>query len=279
MAPNLSGSTILTGVIGHPVAHSLSPRLHGFWLYSHGIDGAYMPLNVHPDNLKDVLTALPKMGFRGVNLTLPHKELALPLVDSIDDTARAAGAVNTIVFEDGKAHGMNTDVYGFIQNLKSSVVGLAAYKEHALILGAGGAARAACVALKQEGWKRISVTNRTKERAEALKAALPYIHIMPWDARESLASVTLLINATSLGMRGKDALELSLEKLPNTSLVHDIVYTPLLTPLLRAAQEKGNPIVDGIGMLLWQAKPAFEKWFGVSVEVNANLREHVLKGL
>lgn len=275
----LSGKTMLAGVIGHPVTHSLSPRLHGFWLYQKAIDGAYLPLSVHPDDLGEVLKALPKMGFRGVNLTLPHKELAVSMVDSLDSVSKAAGAVNTIVFEDGKAQGFNTDVYGFIQNLKTSVMGLGAYKEHALILGAGGAARAACVALKEEGWKKISVTNRTRERAEALKAALPYLHVVPWEAREALASVTLLVNATSLGMKGKESLEVSLEKLPTSALVHDIVYNPLMTPLLKAAGARGNPVVDGIGMLLWQAKPAFEKWFGAEVEVNNNLREHVLKGL
>ena len=279
MAPNLSGKTILTGVIGHPVTHSLSPRLHGFWLYQHNIDGAYVPLNVHPDDLQEVLKALPKMGFRGVNLTLPHKELVVSMVDTLDEIAKAAGAVNTIVFEDGKSHGLNTDVFGFAQNLKSSVMGLAAYKEHALIIGAGGAARAACVALKQEGWKKISVTNRTKERADTLKVAGPYIHTIGRETRQSLASVTLLVNATSLGMQGKESLDISLEKLPTSSLVHDIVYSPLQTPLLKAATERGNPTVDGIGMLLWQAKPAFETWYGAKVEVNSNLREHVLKGV
>jgi shikimate dehydrogenase len=279
MAPNLSGKTILTGVIGHPVTHSLSPRLHGFWIYQHNIDGAYVPLNVHPDDLQEVLKALSKMGFRGVNLTLPHKELVVPMVDTLDDTAKAAGAVNTILFEEGKAHGFNTDVFGFAQNLKSSVMGLAAYKEHALIIGAGGAARAACVALKNEGWKKITVTNRTKDRADALKTALPFIHTIGWETRQSLASVTLLVNATSLGMQGKESLDISLEKLPTSSLVHDIVYNPLQTPLLKAATERGNPTVDGIGMLLWQAKPAFEKWYGAKVEVNSNLREHVLKGI
>lgn len=275
----LTGNAKLAGVIGHPVTHSLSPRLHGYWLYEHAIDGAYVPLSVHPDDLREVLPALMKMGFAGVNLTLPHKELALAMVDTLDSDAKAAGAVNTIIFKDGVIHGRNTDVYGCMQNLKQGAVTLASYKEHALVIGAGGAARAVCVGLKQEGFKKISVTNRTPDRLEKLKSHLPYISTIPWEARHGLASVSLLINTTSLGMKGQDALDLSLEKLPQQSLVYDIVYNPLETPLLAEARRRGNQTVDGLGMLLWQAKPGFEQWFGVEPTVSAQLRAHVMKGL
>ncbi len=273
----ISAAAKLAGVIGYPVTHSLSPRLHGFWLYQHSIDGAYVPLSVEPEKLATVLVALKDMGFRGVNLTLPHKEIALPFMDSLDDAARHIGAVNTVVFEHGKAHGMNTDAYGFIQNLKANIPALQGYKSHALVIGAGGAAKAVCHALKQEGFEKISVTNRSKERLDALKAAMPFIQPLTWEARGMLASVTCLINTTSLGMKGQPVLDISLEKLDTKALVHDIVYNPMETALLKTARERGNPTVDGIGMLLWQAQIGFERWFGVRPEVSSALREHVLR--
>ena len=275
----ITGAAKLAGVIGFPVTHSLSPRLHGFWLYQNGVDGAYLPMPVDPANMKEVLVALPKMGFSGVNLTLPHKELVLPWLDHLDDVARQVGAVNTVVFRDGKSFGYNTDVYGFVQNLKQGSPTLHSYKEHALVIGAGGAARAVCVGLRQEGFKKISVTNRSKERLDALKKTLPFIHPLSWEARNMLASVTCLVNTTSLGMKGQPELDILLGKLDTKALVNDIVYNPLQTKLLAEAAARGNPIVDGIGMLLWQAQPGFEMWYGIKPEVTSQLREHVVKGL
>ena len=280
----LTGKAKLAGVLGWPVGHSRSPRLHGFWLQQHGIDGAYLPLAVRPEDFEAVIRALPRMGFRGANVTVPHKEAALALADHVDPLARRIGAVNTLVVrDDGSLEGRNTDAFGFIENLRQGCPGFSAARGPAVVLGAGGAARAVVAALQDDGCPEIRLLNRSRERAEALKADLETvvmpggnITVLPWDSRAAaLNDAALLVNTTSLGMTGQPPLEISLAALPTDALVTDIVYAPLLTDLLRAAQSRGNPIVDGLGMLLHQARPGFEAWFGVSPKVTDELRTFV----
>lgn len=279
---SLSGKARLAGVMGWPVEHSLSPRLHGYWLEQHGIDGAYVPLAVAPNDLPTALTALPALGFRGVNLTLPHKEQALNLCREVDDLARRIGAVNTIVVRDGRLFGSNSDAFGFLENLKGGAPDWRAEAAPAVVLGAGGASRAVVVALADAGVPEVRLVNRTRERAEALAAALgPLVDgalsVYGWDRREAaLAEAGLVVNTTTLGMAGQPPLDLDLGALPVEAVVTDIVYTPLLTPLLQAARTRGNPLVDGLGMLLHQARPGFEAWYGVRPEVTPGLRDFVL---
>jgi shikimate dehydrogenase len=273
----ISGKAKVAGVIGWPVSHSLSPRLHNYWLNHYSIDGLYIPLAVKPEDCIEVIKTLPKMGIRGVNLTLPHKELVMPLVTDMDDDARAIGAVNTLMISyDGTIQGMNTDAYGFIKNIRPHI---AAHKNKVVVLGAGGAARAVCHALIKEGFAEIMLTNRTQEKADALAAHFAgRIQVRAWDLRNQLLEgADLLVNATSLGMEGHAPLPLSLDALPKTAVVTDIVYTPLVTPLLKAAKDRGNPVVDGLGMLIHQAVPAFKAWFGVNPDITPELRNHLLK--
>jgi len=280
----ISGKAVLAGVMGWPVAHSLSPALHGHWLAAHGIDGAYLPLPVAPDDVAAVLAAMPKMGFRGCNVTVPHKEAALAACTRVDDVARRIGAVNTIVFdEDGMAQGSNTDAFGFMANLTAGASRWNPRAAPAVVLGAGGAARAVVAALADAGVPEIRLVNRTRDRAEQVAASLgtadvgARIAVGDWDRRaDLLADAGLLVNTTTLGMAGKGALEISLDRLPAQALVNDIVYVPLETPLLAAARLRGNPAVDGLGMLLHQARPGFQAWFGVLPEVTAGLRAAVL---
>lgn len=278
----LSGRARLAGIMGSPVAHSLSPRLHGHWLARYGIDGAYVPLPVPPERLEQALRALPALGFAGVNLTIPHKEPAVALVDRLSSAATRVGAVNTVVVEaDGTLSGDNTDGFGFIAALSESEVGWRAPAGPAVVLGAGGAARAVVVALIDAGVPEIRLLNRTAERAQALAAELGGpIRAIAWAERSAaLAGAALLVNTTSLGMKGQPPLDLALDALPRSALVTDIVYTPLITPLLAAAQARGNPVVDGLGMLLHQARPGFRAWFGVDPVVDAELRAVVAAGL
>ena len=279
---SMTGATKLAGVMGWPVAHSLSPALHGHWLDSLGIDGAYLPLAIAPENFTEVLAALPKMGFRGVNVTVPHKEAALAAVDEADALARRIGAVNTIVVgADGKLTGTNTDGFGFLENLKAGAPEWTVAGGPAVVLGAGGAARAVAVALIDAGAPEIVLVNRTRARAEKIAADLggPLV-VWDWDDRAAaLAGVNLLVNTTTLGMTGKAALDISLDALPTGALVNDIVYAPLQTELLAAASARGNPVVDGLGMLLHQARPGFEAWFGVAPEVTPDLRARILENL
>jgi shikimate dehydrogenase len=277
----LSGQARLAGVLGWPIGHSRSPRLHGFWLAEHGIDGAYLPFAVKPENLAGALRALPLLGLRGVNLTLPHKEAALALVDRATPEARRIGAVNTIlVGENGELEGSNTDGYGFIEHLRASQPGWRPAAGPAVLLGAGGAARAIAVALLDAGVTELRIVNRSQPRAVALAAALDArAWAVDWSERAgALAGATLLVNSTSLGMAGQPALDLDLARLPAAAAVYDIVYVPLETPLLAAARARGNPVVDGIGMLLHQARPGFTAWFGVAPAVTPALRDFVLAG-
>jgi shikimate dehydrogenase len=277
-----SGKARLAGVVGWPVEHSLSPRLHGYWLEHHRIDGAYVPLAVGPEDLRTALSALPALGFRGVNLTLPHKEQALELCHETDDSARRIGAVNTIVVREGKLVGSNSDAFGFLENLKEGAPDWRADAAPAVVLGAGGASRAVVTALAEAGAPEVRIVNRTRERAETLAASLgpslgSTISVHGWDQRHSaLADAGLLVNTTTLGMASQAPLDLDLDGLPADALVTDIVYTPLMTPLLEAARARGNPLVDGLGMLLHQARPGFEAWYGVRPEVTPALRDFVL---
>ncbi len=277
----LTGKARVAGVIGWPISHSRSPRLHGYWLEKHAIDGAYIPMAVPPARIEQALRALPALGLRGTNVTLPHKEAALRICDEVDPVAHRIGAVNTIVVgEDGRLTGSNTDAYGLIENLRQRSCWQAG-DGPVVILGAGGAARGACFALADAGAPKIRIVNRTIERAaELARAVSPICEAVAWENRQdALADAALLINTTALGMEGQPPLEIALDRLPPSAVVYDIVYVPLETPLLAAAWARGNPVVDGLGMLLHQARPGFEAWFGVPVEVDDALRDFLLQDL
>jgi shikimate dehydrogenase len=286
----LTGQSKLAGVFGWPVAHSRSPRLHGFWLAQYRIDGAYMPFATHPRNLPRAIRALPSLGFRGGNVTLPHKEQALGLVDEVSRQAQRIGAVNTLlVREDGSIFGDNTDGFGFLAHLQASRPGWKPEAGPALVLGAGGAARAIVVALLEAGVPKVQLANRTQRRAEELvetlsealgSEAAARLEIAVWHKREAaLEGAGLLVNSTQLGQAGQPPLELDLAALPMAAVVYDIVYVPIETPLLAAARARGNPVVDGLGMLLHQARPGFAAWFGIEPQVTPELRDFVLKDI
>lgn len=272
---SLTGAARIAGVMGWPVAHSRSPALHGFWLAEHGIDGAYVPLAVRPENLGTALKALPLLGFAGCNITIPHKEAALDAVDEVDQSARRAGAINTVLVRDGRLIGRNSDGFGFLESLHASVPGWQAMPGPAVVIGAGGAARAVVAALiDARGGAEIRLVNRTAKRAAALAKELGgTVRGVAWEDRAAaLAGASLLVNATSLGMIGQPPLDLALDALPREAVVNDIVYVPLETPLLAAARARGNRVVDGLDMLLHQGRPGFAAWFGVMPAVTPELR-------
>jgi shikimate dehydrogenase len=283
----ITGRARLAGVLGFPVGHSLSPRLHGYWLERYGIDGAYVPLAVSPADLGLAFAALPRLGFRGWNVTLPHKEAACRLVDELDRSAARAGVVNTVrVDAAGRTCGYSTDGYGFLANLRAAVPGWAAGEGPAALIGTGGAARAVGLALLEAGCRRLRLANRTPGRAERLAADLgdvdpdAEIEVWSWEARhEALAGASLCVNCTSLGMAGQAELELDLAALPVRSPVADLVYVPLETALLAAARQRGHPVVDGLGMLVWQAVPGFRHWGGVEPAVDEATRRVLLEAL
>lgn len=270
------------GVIGWPVAHSRSPKLHGYWLKHYGLEGRYDRLPVPPEGLSEFMAALRAgwaEGFRGVNVTIPHKEAVMPFLDEIDPGARRIGAVNTITLRpDGSLHGRNTDAFGFIENLKSGAPSWQPKAAPAVVLGAGGSARAICIALLDEGVPGITLVNRSVDRAEALAEAIGGpISVANWAAAPlALEGAGLLVNTTSLGMAGQPPLELDLAPLPASAVVNDIVYVPLETGLLAQARGRSLATVDGLGMLLHQGRPGFESWFGVAPEVTPGLRAAVL---
>ena len=257
--------------------------MHSAWLKEHGIAGAYVALPVAPENFGRVVAAMPLMGFAGANVTVPHKEAAFALAASLDDDARATGAVNTLVFENGLTHGRNTDVQGFAASLKESLGDDAAARGPVAVLGAGGAARAVLLALIRAGATDIRLVNRTKNRAVALAAGLGSavkITLVDWgDLSAAFKDARLLVNTTSLGMTGKAPLEISLDALPLEAAVADIVYNPLETGLLKMARARGARTMDGLGMLMHQAAPAFAAWFGVTPKVTAALRAELAKAL
>jgi shikimate dehydrogenase len=275
--PILTGHARVAGIIGWPVAHSRSPRLHGFWLERHAVDGAYVPLAIPPEHFTTAVAGLLQAGFAGANVTIPHKRAAFALCDSVDPSAQRAGAVNTLVFRDGKITGSNTDGWGFLANLRAHGVDPAAGP--VLILGAGGAARAVSAALLDTGVP-VTIANRTPTHAEALAHDLPGLRVIPWAHRsDAITDQALLVNTTSLGMLGHPPLLLDLDHATPTLAVADIVYVPLQTPLLSAAAARGLRAVEGLGMLLHQAVPGFHSWFGVEPQVDAALRRFVAADL
>ena len=263
-------------VIGYPVKHSLSPALHGYWLEKYNIYGEYGFLEIRPEDLtRKKLEELSHEGYIGFNLTVPHKEIALNLVNEISDVAKEIGAVNTIkINDDGTLYGTNTDAFGFIENIRSSAEEFDFTEGIAVVLGAGGAARAVVKGLIDSGVPEVVIANRTRSTAEKLATEISgNITVINWDERETLLDKTnLLVNTTTLGMDGQRELELNLDNLPKTAFVTDIVYKPLKTKLLLEAEKRGNPIVDGLGMLLYQAVGGFELWFGVRPEVTDEVR-------
>ncbi len=269
----------LAGVIGHPVGHSRSPKLHGHWLKTYGLDGHYVPMDVAPADLETVLRTLPKAGFVGTNVTVPHKEAALRIADHVSDRATVIGAANTLVFrEDGSIHADNTDGYGFMENLRAGAPDWNAKDGPAVVFGAGGAARAVLQALADAGVPEILLTNRTRTRADHLKEEFGQrITVVDWvQAGNVIENAELVVNTTSLGMQGQPELRVPLDGLQPGAVVTDLVYAPLKTNLLKTAEEAGCTVVDGLGMLLHQAVPGFERWFGVRPEVNDDLRAAVL---
>ena len=265
----LTGKAMLAGVAGWPVAHSRSPLLHGTWIARHGLDAAYVPLAIRPENFANAMRGLRDAGFAGCNVTIPHKEAAFAICDEVLPRAHRAGAVNTLIFRDGRIIGDCTDGFGFL----ASLPGFDARSGPAVLLGAGGAARAIAAALLDAGCTKLTLVNRTPERAEALARALG--GSIAVSATPPLEDAALLVNTTSLGMSGQPPLEINLSPLPAHAVVADIVYVPLETPLLAAARARGLVGVDGLGMLLHQARPGFEAWFGIAPVVDEELRRIV----
>ncbi|PKR54682.1 shikimate dehydrogenase [Thalassospira marina] len=276
----LSGTSRLAGVMGWPVAHSKSPRLQGYWLAKYGIDGTYMPLPVAPENFASAVKSLRDLGFAGVNVTIPHKQAVFDVCDELSDRAQRIGAVNTVTFaDDGKILGDNTDGFGFIENLRQNAPEIDFTRGPAIVLGAGGACRAIIVSLLDENCPEIRLLNRTKARADALADEIkdPRITVVEWDRIDHcLEDAALLVNTTSLGMVRQPPLEIDLAGLAKQAIVTDIVYAPLKTGLLAQAEGRGNSVVDGLGMLLHQARPGFHRWFGIDPVVTPELRDFVL---
>jgi shikimate dehydrogenase len=265
-------------VIGWPVEHSRSPAIHRYWLELYGIDGAYEKEAVRPEEFASFLGSLSDRGYAGANVTLPHKTEALRLATIADESARAIGAANTLWLDGtGRLNASNTDAYGFMTNLNQEAPHWNKGRAPVMVLGAGGAARAILYGLIAQGASRILLANRTRDRAEVLAGTFgPAVSVVDWDARnQALAGCGLLVNATSLGMFGKGPLDIEVEALPEDAVVADIVYSPLETPLLATARARRRQAVDGLGMLLYQAVPGFERWFGVRPQVTKELKAHV----
>ncbi len=266
---------LLAGVMGWPVMHSRSPKLHNFWLHKHGLVGTYLPLAIKADGLKAALRALPALGFSGCNLTIPHKVEAMAIVDRVDPVARRIGAMNCVVVApDGSLSGFNNDGWGYIESLLEAQPDWRADAGPVVVVGAGGSTRAILVSLIDRGAREIRLVNRTQAHAEALAREFGGpIAVLPWaDRNAALDGAATLINTTNQGMVGQPALDIALDRLPRSALVSDIIYIPRETPLLVAARERGNRTVNGLGMLLHQARPAFHAWFGVMPEVTKELR-------
>jgi shikimate dehydrogenase len=268
----------VAGLLGWPVAHSRSPVIHNHWLAHYGIPGRYVLFAVPPEKLDAAVRGIAALGLRGCNVTTPHKQAIFPLLDRVDDLARKIGAVNTVVVEkDGTLTGFNNDGNGFIQSLRDADPHWRPDIGPILVLGAGGAARAVAASLAAQGAKEIRVANRTLDKAQEIADAVgPVVKVLPWDQREdALDDIALLANATSLGMAGKPPLEISLDRLHKRALVGDLIYIPPETPLLAAARIRGNITVNGLGLLLNQARPAFNAWFGVMPEITPALRQAI----
>lgn len=265
----------LAAVIGQPIHHSKSPMLHGHWLRRYGIRGHYIPMEVGPNDLREVLRAMPKMGFVGANVTIPHKVAVFDIADQITDRATIIGAANTLIFRpDGKILADNTDGYGFIENLKQGASDWDAAAGPALVLGAGGASRAIISSLLHAGAPQIILSNRTRIKAEQLQDDFgKRVRVVDWvQVGNAVEDAALVVNTTSLGMVGQPEMRIPLDGLNSSTLVTDLVYTPLETGLLKTAREAGCRVVDGLGMLLHQAVPGFERWFGQRPEVDEAAR-------
>ena len=269
----------LAGVIGTPIEHSRSPALHGYWLKAYGIRGHYIPLNVSRVNLERVIRTMPQMGFVGANVTIPHKESILNIADIVTDRAALIGSANTLIFaDDGKIHADNTDGYGFIENLRSNAPDWKPENGPAVVLGAGGAARAVISSLLDAGAPELRLSNRTRSRAEAMRNEFgTRIEVTEWvNAGDMIEGARTVVNTTSLGMVGMAELQISLADLTPDMLVTDLVYNPLETEFLKSARQAGCQVVDGLGMLLHQAVPGFERWFGHRPDVTPETRNAVL---
>ena len=271
---------LLAGVMGWPVMHSRSPLLHNYWFKQHALAGTYVPLAIRPEGLATALRALHPLGFAGCNLTLPHKQAAMAIVDEVDALAKNIGAISCVVAKpDGSLAGTNNDCYGFIQNVKQTRHGWRADSGPIVVIGAGGGARAVCYGLAQEGAREIRIVNRSWAHAREIAGDFGGpLTALPWEERHaSLKDAAMVVNTTSCGMVGQPALDIKLDTLPKSALVADIIYIPLETPLLAAARVRGNPTVDGLGMLLHQGRPAWKAWFGIEPKVTAELRAMIEK--
>ena len=269
---------VLAGVMGWPIMHSRSPVIHNHLMAEHGLTGTYVPLAIRPENLHAALRGLAPLGFSGCNITIPHKEQAFEVMDAIDPVAKRIGAISCVVVRpDGSLFGTNNDAFGFVENVLQRHPSWRADAGPAVVIGAGGGARAVAYALAERGAPEIRIVNRTSARAEALAHEFgPPVAAFSWDERHlALKDAAMLVNTTSQGMTGQPALDLSLDTLPTTALVADIVYVPLATPLLTAARKRGNATVDGLGMLLHQVRPAWKAWFGIDPEITPQLRAKV----
>jgi len=266
----------LAAVMGWPVMHSRSPLMHNYWLEQQSLGGGYVPLAIEPGRLEPALRALHPLGFAGCNLTIPHKQDAMTIVDEVSDVARRIGAISCVVVrEDGTLVGTNNDWLGFLGNLKESQPGWRGADGPVAVIGAGGGARAVCHAMLEEGAPEVRLINRTQARAQGIADEFGGpIRVVPWAERhEALEGVALAVNATSQGMIGMEPLDLRLDRLSSSAIAADIIYTPLETPFLAEARGRGNATVNGLGMLLHQGPPAWKMWFGLEPEVTADLRE------
>ena len=276
----MANEFVLAGVMGWPIAQSRSPILHNYWIDKYKLNGRYVPLAVKPENIADAVRGLPALGFRGCNLTMPHKQVAMTMVDTLTDTAKRIGAVNCIIVgDDGKMTGTNNDGNGYYLSLLEVAPQWKPDAGPVAILGAGGAARALLVTLIENGAKEIRLINRTFDKAEALAKDInpSIVKAVPWEKRaDAIGDVALLTNATNQGMTGKPPLDISLDKLSKQTLVSDLIYVPPETPFLAAAKARGNVTVNGLGMLLHQARPAFKAWFGVMPEITPDLRATIM---
>jgi shikimate dehydrogenase len=269
---------LLAGVMGWPVMHSRSPMLHNYWFRQHDLAGTYVPLAIRPDGLAAALRSLYPLGFSGCNLTIPHKQQAMTIVDEVDALARSIGAISCVVVRpDGSLSGTNNDCYGFIQNVRQEQPGWRADAGPIVVIGAGGGSRAVCYGLAREGAKEIRLINRTFSRTKGIADEFRApINALPWEQRhDALEGAAMVVNTTSCGMVGQPLLDIRLDKLPTTALAADIIYIPLETPFLAAARKRGNRTVNGLGMLLNQGRPAWKAWFGIEPEVTPELRAMV----